>query len=334
MLIKLFLRNGYIRINEKSFLYYCGMERLLELLDNILGKGKPTNKGNYAYHCPFCNHQKRKLEIQITSTDDGENHWHCWTCNASGKKLVNLFKRLQQPREVIAELLSLLKLPNYYKDNNAVVKASILRLPDEFIPLWRNSGTIEQRNALNYLTNYRNTSLSEMIKYNIGYCERGKYSKMIIVPSYDSNGNLNYFVGRSYYKTDGFKHKNPDVSKDIVGFELFINWDYPIVLVEGSFDAIAVRRNAIPLFGKTISENLRKKIIENKVKEIYICLDKDAQKQAIEHAEEFMSNGINVYFVDLAQKDPAEIGFEKMIQIIKDTPPLTFSKLIEYKLDL
>ena len=62
----------------------------------------------------------------------------------------------------------------------------------------------------------------------------------------------------------------------------------------------------------------RKKIIENKVKEIYICLDKDAQKQAIEHAEEFMSNGINVYFVDLAQKDPAEIGFEKMIQIINE----------------
>jgi ferredoxin-fold anticodon binding domain-containing protein len=97
---------------------------------------------------------------------------------------------------------------------------------------------------------------------------------------------------------------------------------------------MAVRRNAIPLFGKTISEELRKKIIENKVKDIYICLDKDAQKQAIEHAEEFLDNGINVYFVDLQEKDPAEIGFQRMRQIIKDTPVLTFSKLIEYKLDL
>jgi len=106
----------------------------------------------------------------------------------------------------------------------------------------------------------------------------------------------------------------------------------PIVLVEGAFDAIAVRRNAIPLFGKTISEDLRKKIIENKVSQVYICLDKDAQKQALEHAKYFMNNGIQVYFVDLNEKDPAEIGFEKMIDLIKNTPPLTFAKFIEYKL--
>ena len=106
----------------------------------------------------------------------------------------------------------------------------------------------------------------------------------------------------------------------------------PIVLVEGAFDAIAVRRNAIPLFGKTISEDLRKKIIEHKVSKLYICLDKDAQKQALEHAEYFMNNGVQVYFVDLDQKDPAEIGFEQMSKLIKETQPLTFSKFIEYKL--
>ena len=30
--------------------------------------------------------------------------------------------------------------------------------------------------------------------------------------------------------------------------------------------------------------------------------------------------------------DPAEIGFEKMCQLIKATTPLTFSKFMEYKL--
>ena len=45
-----------------------------------------------------------------------------------------------------------------------------------------------------------------------------------------------------------------------------------------------------------------------------------------------MNNGVEVYFVDLQEKDPAEIGFEKMCKLIKDTPPLTFSKFIEYKL--
>lgn len=309
------------------------MEKLIEILESVLGKGKPTARGNHAFHCPFCGSSKKKLEIQINSTIESENHWHCWTCNISGKKLTNLFKKLQVSREVIAELLSVIKVSSYYKQD-VNIESTILRLPDEYQPLWRNNGSIEQKNALNYLVNVRKVTLSEIIKYNIGYCATGKYAKMIIVPSYDARGHMNYFVGRSYYQTDGFRHKNPNVSKEIVGFELFINWDYPIVLVEGAFDAIAVRRNAIPLFGKTISDELRKKIIENKVKEIYVCLDKDAQKQAIEHAEEFMDNGMNVFFVDLKRKDPAEIGFQNMIQIIKDTPPLSFSKLIEYKLDL
>jgi hypothetical protein len=165
--------------------------------------------------------------------------------------------------------------------------------------LYKHSETTEYKNAIHYLRSKRKITLSEIVKYGIGYCESGEYAK------------LNYFVGRAYYDVD-FKHKNPDHTKDCVGFELFINWSLPLVLVEGAFDAIAVRRNAIPLFGKTISEDLRKKIIENKVTQLYICLDKDAQKQALEHAEYFMNNGVQVYFVDLLQKDPADIGFEEI----------------------
>jgi hypothetical protein len=47
-----------------------------------------------------------------------------------------------------------------------------------------------------------------------------------------------------------------------------------------------------------------------------------------------MNNGIEVYFVDLQEKDPAEIGFEKISQLIKQTPKLTFEKFIMYKLNL
>jgi hypothetical protein len=43
--------------------------------------------------------------------------------------------------------------------------------------------------------------------------------------------------------------------KNIIGFENMINWNVPIVLCEGAFDAIAIKRNAIPLFGKNISKN-------------------------------------------------------------------------------
>lgn len=309
------------------------MEKLIQLLEKILGSGKSTSKGNYAFHCPFCNHHKRKLEINLSSDN---KEYHCWSCNTSGKKIITLFKKLNQSREIITELFSILNISNRYTDNTTLDQKStaVIRLPNEYKPLYRNYNSIEQKNALKYLLKDRSLSMSEIIKYNLGYCETGQYSKMIIVPSYDINGNLNYFVGRSYYKTDGYKHKNPDIPKNIIGFELFVNWNLPIVLVEGSFDAMAVRRNAIPLFGKTISEQLRMRIIEQQVKDIYICLDKDAQVQALEHAEEFMNNGINVYFVNLQDKDPSEIGFEKMCKVISDTKPLTFLDLIQYKLAL
>jgi len=311
--------------------------RLIQLIDSVLGKGKTTNKGHIAYHCPFCQSPKKKLEVQTITSDKGENPWHCWVCNKAGKKLSTLFKTLNVSREKLTDLYNVLNLQPKYSSrhiDSLNQSTTVVELPKEFIPLYKSSDSIEYKNAIYYLRSKRKVSLSEIVKYNIGYCETGEYSKKIIIPSYDEAGKLNYFVGRAYYDVESFKHKNPEVSKNIVGFELFINWSLPIVLVEGSFDAIAVRRNAIPLFGKTISEDLRKKIIENKVEKLYICLDKDAQKQALEHAEYFMNNGVQVYFVDLHEKDPAEIGFVKMCELIKKTEPFTFSKFIEYKLGL
>ena len=246
-----------------------------------------------------------------------------------------MFKALNLPRDRFTELYKITSKPDYSSLSRTVVSSSntVISLPKEYIPLWKPSNSIEYKNAIHYLLK-RNVTLSEIIKYSIGYCETGEYEKKIIIPSYNEFGKLNYFVGRSYYEGVAFKHKNPDVSKNIIGFDLLVNWALPIVLVEGAFDAISVRRNAIPLFGKTISENLRKKVIEKSVKQLYICLDKDAQKQALQHAEYFMNNGVEVYLVDLKEKDPADIGFETMSILIKETPKLTFEKYIMYKLNI
>ncbi len=37
-----------------------------------------------------------------------------------------------------------------------------------------------------------------------------------------------------------------------IPFEIFINWNSPIIRCEGMFDAISIKRNAIPLLGKNI----------------------------------------------------------------------------------
>ena len=299
---------------------------LIALLESVLNKSKTTSNDNIAFNCPFCNHHKKKMEIDIVT-----QHWHCWVCNAAGRKLAVLFRKLNVQREKISKLIQLVDDVEY-KPSKTSTDTPVLHLPEGYRPLWDlDSTSPEYRNAVYYLKG-RGIDIYDILRYRIGYCRKGPYSGKIIIPSYDENASLNYFVARAYYEEDKWKHKNPPTSKDIVGFELHINWDMPIVLVEGAFDAIAIKRNAIPLFGKTISNTLKKRIVEKGVKQIYICLDQDAKKQALETAEYFMANGIDVYFVDLTSGDPSEIGFEKIKRILELTTRMSSEQLMEQKI--
>jgi 5S rRNA maturation endonuclease (ribonuclease M5) len=107
----------------------------------------------------------------------------------------------------------------------------------------------------------------------------------------------------------------------------------PIILVEGAFDAIAIKRNAIPLFGKTIPKSLMKKIYEKQVKQIYILLDSDAIMDSIKITDDLMKNGINVYYVNLSDEDPSDMGFRKVINRIKETKQTSFSDLMRMRLN-
>ena len=302
---------------------------LESLLNTVIGnKGKRLKKANeYMYWSPFTSHHKPKLQINIKT-----GKWHCWISNQGGHNLFQLFKKLKASREQFTELGEIVGKTKYsLSPNSSKVKDKILRLPKEFKPMWTNGGGIIQKHSWVYLQN-RNITKGDVIRYGIGYCNVGIYANRVIIPSYDANGELNYFVGRSIY-TDGMKYKNPPVSKNVIGFDLFINWDEPIVLCEGVFDAMAIKRNAIPLFGKTVPKLLMKKIYEKCVKSIYILLDRDAIKDSIKMIDGFMKNGIDVYFVNLKEGDPSDVGFEKTINLIKETKQTSFSDLMRMRLN-
>ena len=97
-------------------------------------------------------------------------------------------------------------------------------------------------------------------------------------------------------------------------------------------DAITIKRNAIPLFGKIVLDKIKLQIVEQKVKQVYIALDSDALKKALEMVEYFMNHGIQVHLVNMDDKDPNEMGFENITKLIKNTPPINFAGLMELKL--
>ena len=153
---------------------------LVTLVDSVLGRGKTTSRGNYAYHCPLCHHTKPKLEVNLSENSKGENPWHCWVCDKKGKKLYQLFRAVSASSEKMAELKAIVKYVG--KETNITVK-EIVQLPKEYQSFENiKQSNIEGRQALAYLKS-RNISMDDVLKYNIGYCATGRYSKMIIIPS-------------------------------------------------------------------------------------------------------------------------------------------------------
>ena len=300
---------------------------VINILDKALkSKGQSLKKTNeYMWWSPFVQHHKPKLQVNIQT-----GKWHCWVSNQGGHNHFQLLKALGADRSLFKEMSDAVG-STYYTSEKKDDKQIILNLPKEAKPLWNGGDSLQKLHALKFVME-RGLSMEDIIRYNLHYCLSGIYQNRILIPSYDSNGQLNYFVGRDFYRST-MKYKNPPVPKDVIGFDLYVNWDEPIVLCEGVFDAIAIRRNAIPLFGKTVPKKLKRKIYEKNVTSIYILLDRDAIKDSIKIIDDFMNNGIDVYFVNLTDEDPSDMGFESTINLIKKTKQTSFSDLMRMRLN-
>ena len=95
------------------------------------------------------------------------------------------------------------------------------------------------------------------------------------------------------------KYLNPPISKNVVFNELFIDWDEPVVLVEGLFDAIVAGQNAIPILGSTLREKskLFQAIVIND-SPVYLALDEDAKKKQDYIVKLFFKYDVEIKIVD------------------------------------
>ena len=304
---------------------------LLGLVESVLGKSNPTARGNHAFHCAFCHHKNPKLEINLIPNKKKENLWHCWVCDKKGKTLFGLFKALKVSTNKRTQLKDILGTTEKY---DIVVSNTKVELPPEYKSLYNlTKSDIHARHALAYLKK-RGITTMDVLKYKIGYCEKGRYANKIIIPTYSADGQLDYFVARSFEKEPSRKYDAPSSDKNIIGFENMINWNIPIVLCEGAFDAIAIKRNAIPLFGKNISKKLMQKLVTSEVKKVYLALDKDAIKSTYKIAKQLLEAGKKLFVVDLDDKDPADMGFALFTNKIQQSQEFTFSSLFNLKLSI
>ena len=300
---------------------------IINILDETLGVGTSLKGNEQAHHCPFCHHHKKKLQINLET-----QQWHCWVCDSKGKKVQSLLKRLHVDKRKLKKVYEIYG-DDYIVTSSTEEESIELRLPHEFQSLLKVPKGLNPlyRKVMEYVKE-RGITKEDIIRYNIGYCDGGHYSNRIIIPSYDIDNRLNYFIARSVYNEEKYKYKNPPVSKNVTIFENQINWEEPITLCEGVFDAMAVKRNAIPLLGKFVPKKLMDNIFTNGVKEIKILLDNDAQEQALRYVSFFNKQNIITKNIKPDGNDASDMGFLEVNKKLKNSTKTDFSDIISQKL--
>lgn len=286
--------------------------RKLNILKNVLGDCEKISN-EVLFTCPFCNHKKKKLSVNIV-----KNAWKCWVCDASGKKVFSLIKRFGEQDQINQwiKLDNTIKVDDFDQQiidlfSKKTKKKQSLQLPNDYLFLGRNDLPSDSFSALKYLKE-RGITAEKIKQYKIGYCAYGEFENRIIIPSFDEDGDCNYFIARTY-SSDSFRYKNPPIAKSKMIFnELLIDFKKPVTIVEGVFDAIRAGHNAAPLLGSTLSNRslLRKRIVENNTV-VYLALDADAIKKQNKIIETLLKDNINVYVIDTkGYEDIAEMPEE------------------------
>lgn len=248
---------------------------ILELIGEVLGEPKKAYHSHlqFSYDCPNCDEGRHKGNLEVSLE---KFLFHCWSCNVSGP-LGKLFDDYGNKK---LKKTYLLIRPEEFKIQEK--KKNILRLPQGYTKVLEASPIYPpHKEAFNYL---KSRGITDEIceRCNIGLTTTGDFQGRIIIPSYDKDGRLNYFIARSWNPRAKMKYKNPSVEKDQIIFnERLIDWEKDIFLVEGVFDSIFVE-NSIPMLGKFLSDLLLTTLYEKAKGNIIICLDPDAFSNALE----------------------------------------------------
>jgi|TARA_R110001583_G_scaffold19932_1_gene77334 DNA primase len=269
----------------------------LETLQDILGPYRTSND-EYLFNCPVCNHHKKKLSINLE-----KDKFKCWVCDYSGRSIIRLVRKCgtfdqKKHWRHLCNIIDHSSVVESLFDKNDEKQKIKINLPKEFKTLTNKHIPRCALPAISYLKR-RGVDTADILYWKMGYCAMGEYRDRIVIPSFNNDGDVNYFVARSYDCNNRLKYKNPNVSRNIVFNELFVDFDEDLILVEGVFDAVTVGQNAIPLLGSTLNEKseLFRKILEHDSK-VYVALDRDAEKKSFRLIEKFLLYGVEVYKID------------------------------------
>lgn len=331
------------------------IKRMEDLLIEFLGEPKSRIgdeiEGQRIFNCPCCTEEnggipdnKYNLEISFEKDLNRGGVFNCWKCQSRDRGMSgNVFKLIRKYgttdiykkfKECVNSILSsrMYDIDAFTGLTETISVKEDLKLPRTFRKI--DIKTCKNKSLLLYLSK-RKIDQKMIDRFNLGYTEFENedfaYRGRLIIPSYDQFGELNYFIGRDYTEKGKIKYRNCDADKkELVFQESLVDWDAPIYLCEGAFDAMRFPNNGISMLGKVLTKDtaLFKALYKKANSTITIVLDGDTNEDETKKIYSLLNFGRlrgKIKYINMAEnckyKDMSELyendGKNGVIELLK-----------------
>lgn len=308
----------------------------IAFFESIFGKGRISSNGiNFDVRCPICaptDPTKKKLSIR---TDTSANH--CWVCGWKARSIIPLIKKFGSENHVFAfkEIFGITDKDAQLITGELEQKQKV-KLPEDFTLLTlANEMDPDVKACWRYLYS-RGLSDRDAWYFKLGISNELRWKRRVIMPSFNENGELNYFVARAIDKDKKPKYDNPDVDKNPIVFnEINVDWSKRLTLVEGAFDLVKCPENSTALLGSDLDERheIFNKILLNETP-IALSLDGDMwDKKTPKVVKKLEEYNIDVIVVDVRPwGDPGSMSKSDFNDALKEAKRLTWNDNFARKL--
>lgn len=323
----------------------------IDFLEKVFGEGKPSNGGlNFSVVCPTCKKNKKSSYFKKKLVIRTDNFiCHCWVCGFKARSPLSLIKNFfpAYQKEFIEKFANASNLVYEQEDGGEGEEAQNAfngkcYLPAEFklLALAKNDLTKFEKRALAYLKKERKVfSESELWYWKFGVAEGDEdLDGRVILPSFDKDGNVNYWTARAFDKKLKPKYINPNIPRENVVFnEINIDWSKPLTITEGPFDLIKCNENATCLLGSAINEKYKlfQKLVENQTP-VVLALDEDAKEKSLEIIKNIIQYGNEIKFLEVPKKygDVGAMSKSVFMELYKNAQPITQENFLSMKIKL
>jgi len=296
------------------------------------------NCKNFDVRCPICaprDPSKKKLAIH---TED--DRVHCWVCGYKAFTLAPLIRKFGT-QEQLNEYRRF--MPGAFGSSGSrCVQLWItddepkkLELPKDFKLLAVYEGRDPDVLAIRRYLISRDISDDDVWYYKLGCSDDPMWRRRVIVPSFNKDGELNHYVGRTVDKFKRPKYETPVGERSHVIFnELNVDWGRRLVICEGSFDMMKCGDNVVPLLGSDLNEAsaLFSSILVHGTP-IALALDADMRLSKTPRiAKKLMEYDIDVVLVDVPS-DPGDMSKREFRSALAAAKPYAWEESFLAKLD-